>query len=514
MAISRRELLRRFGLTAASLPMLDAFRHSALAAPTAPAKRLVCIVNPHGVFAQHWLPFVPTTFPIGTASPGNLLQPPSAFLRPVPFSQRSGCTAIDLSSYGGALGPIFSPKWQPLKNKVAFLNNLSCSNKSVQGHTYTAQLGGYKNNDANGPAVQSMTGESIDVVIARKLNGRVPLVLKAPDAIDDVKSLEDASGGNSIQYANGTFSLLPALRDPFRVWDRLFASYQPPPPGTRDPVKRRTALLDRTLANVARLERDQRLSPFDRQRLDNHASILEAQRANLVAMTTSPPPVVAPPARPTGTPQNSTAEFNTAKGTLFRAQFKNAAAAIKLNKEQVVSISTGLENEWLTEGINLGGSQAYHADAGHLANPSLAIIEECRKTQLFIFDAIAEFLGDLDTVEDPSSGATYLDNTLVMIVPEHDGQPNGHLRGAFPVILAGGFGTFQGGRIYDYARPGQQPSNSSIYTGFSYSRVLQTVLGAFNVTTAERAHLDIQGELQTWMGADLTDWTLPLPGLI
>jgi Protein of unknown function (DUF1552) len=513
MAISRRELLRRFGLTAASVPLLDAFCQAAFAAPSAPAKRLVCIVNPHGVFTQHWLPFVPTTYPIATGSPGNLLQAPSAFLRKVAFTQRTGCTAIDLSSYSGALGPIFSAGWQPVKNKVAFLNNLSCSNKSVQGHTYTAQLGGYKNSDPNGPAVQSMTGESIDVVIARKLNGRVPLVLKAPDNIDDVKFLEDASGSNSIQFANGTFSLLPGLRDPFRVWDKLFAGYQAPPPGGRDPNQRRVALLDRTLANLARLERDQRLSTYDRHRLDNHAAILEAQRANVAAMTTSPPPVVAPPARPTGTPQNSTAEFNTAKGALFRAQFKNAAAAIKLNKEQVISINTGLENEWLTEGINLGGSQAYHADAGHLANPSLAIIEECRKTQLLIFDAIAEFLRDLDTVEDVASGATYLDNTLVVVVPEHDGQPNGHLRGAFPVILAGGFGSFQGGRLYDYARPGQQPANDSIYRGFSYSRLLQTVLSAFNVTTAERAHLDIQGEAQSWNGADLTDWTLPLPGL-
>ncbi len=359
-----------------------------------------------------------------------------------------------------------------------------------------------------------MTGESIDVVIGRKLNGRAPLVLKAPDYLDDVKYLEDASGGNSIQYANGTFAQLTALRNPFLVWDKLFANFMPPPPGQRDPISRRAALLDRTLTNVAKLARDQRLSTFDKQRLDNHAAILTSQRANLMTMTGTGTTTVSPPSRPTGTPQNSTAEFNTDKGTLFRAQFKNAAAAIKMNLEQVVSINTGLEDEWLTEGINLGGSQAYHGNAGHLANPSLAIIEECRKTQQFVFDAIAEFLADLDVVEDPSTGATYLDNTLVVIVPEHDGQPNGHLRGSIPVILAGGFGTFTGGTLYDYARPGQQPQSNSIYTGFSYSRLLTTVLDAFGVTSAERANLDLQGVAQSWMGADLTDWTLALPGLV
>ncbi len=151
MSITRRELMRRFGLTAASLPLLDVLPRTAGAAPTTPVKRLVCIVNNHGVFAQHWLPYVPTGFPISTSSPGNLLQAPSDFLRPVAFTQRTGCTAIDLTSYTGALGPIHSAAWQPLKKKVAFLNNLSCSNASVQGHTYTAQLGGYKNTTPTGP---------------------------------------------------------------------------------------------------------------------------------------------------------------------------------------------------------------------------------------------------------------------------------------------------------------------------------------------------------------------------
>jgi len=103
----------------------------------------------------------------------------------------------------------------------------------------------------------------------------------------------------------------------------------------------------------------------------------------------------------------------------------------------------------------------------------------------------------------------------VLIAVEHDGQPNGHLRGAIPSILAGGFGTFQGGLSYDYSRPQLQRANPAcIYTGFSYTRLIHTVLGAFGVTAAERATMDLQGVAQSWMGADLTDWTLPLTGLV
>lgn len=516
---SRRELLRRFGLAAGSLPLLDAMAERASADPLPPPKRLVCITLWHGIFAQHWLPYVPRTMPISTNSPGSMLRAPSQFLRPMPFEQRDGCAVIDLGGETGALGPVFSAKWQSIKAKTAFIHNLSCSNNVVQGHTASAMLGGYKNPDPTPgtPYGYSLTGETLDLVIGRKLNGREPLVLKAPDYIDDVRFLEDSVGPTIRRNSDGIgFEMAPCLRDPFQTWDRLFANDVPPPTGPRlrDPKNRRAALLERTLQAVQGISRDARLSTADRQRLANHASILEAQRA--VALIPSPPTPVAAtrPDRPTGRPGVDAAAFNLAKGELFRAQFRNGAAAIKMNKTQALTINTGLENEWLTEGINLGSSQAYHGSAGHLANPSEAVIEECRKAQQLVFDTIADFLIELDTLEDPATGSTYLDNTMVLVALEHDGRPNGHLRGAVPSILAGGFGTFDGGKVFDYSRPALwQPEDSCIYQGFSYSRLIHTVLGAFGVSAAERAHMDIQGVRQDWSGADITDWNLPLTGL-
>ena len=514
--------MRRFGLAAASLPLLEASR--AYATPPAPAKRLVSIVLRHGIFAQHLLPFVPSTLPISTASPGSLLKAPSTFLRPVAFEQRTGCTAIDLTPYSGALSPIFSAKWQAVKKKTAFINNLGCSNHSVQGHTSTAMLGGYKAPDDPGDqygGFVGLIGESIDVTVARVLNGRLPFTVTAPDNVNDIRSLEskDRRGGeiSFIKNSAGVFEPLPFLTDPIKTWDRLFASYMPPVvgPPKRDATQRRLALLERALGTSQAISRDQRLSAYDKQRLDNHASILEAQRTNLLNMPTLPvAATVMPPARPTGTPGATVDAFNEAKGRLYRAQFMNASAALKMNKEQVLTIHASLENEWLTEGVALGGSQAYHGNAGHLANPSLPIIEECRKTQQLVMDAIADFLVDLDVIEDPATGATYLDNTLVVITTEHDGRPNGHLRGAVSSVLAGGFGTFSGGKVYDYSRPALQTADSScIYQGYSYSRLLYTVLKAFNVPTSAQSGLAIQGEAQTWQGADITDWNLPLPGL-
>lgn len=520
---TRRELMQRLGLAAASLPFLDALGNRAWAGPTTP-KRLVSIVLNHGVFAQHWLPFVTTALPISSMSPGSMLKAPSEFLRPTAFTQKNGCTAIDLAPFTGALSPVFSAKWQALKAKTAFINNLGCSNHIVQGHTSTAMLGGYKAPNIPGDQYGEfvgMIGESIDVTVGRKLNGRVPLTLKAPDTRDDINALElaDVRGGQ-VSFrknpATGVFQVLPFLTDPIKTWDRLFASYMPPMMGPmkRDANERRVALLERTLLAVNRIRTDQRLSTWDRQRLDQHAGILESQRTNLANMTTPVTPSLAtPPARPGPAPMTTDA-FNEAKGRLYRAQFMNAAAALKMNKEQVITIDCGLENEWLTEGIGLGGSQAYHGNAGHLANPSLAIIEECRKTQQYVFDTIADFLAELDVLEDPATGSTYLDNTLVLITHEHDGRPNGHLRGSVPSVLVGGFGTFVGGKSYDFSRPQlQQASPDCIYTGFSHSRLLYTVLSAFGVTTPEQGDLAIQGEAQSWSGADITDWSLPLPGL-
>ncbi len=161
------------------------------------------------------------------------------------------------------------------------------------------------------------------------------------------------------------------------------------------------------------------------------------------------------------------------------------------------------------------GSQAYHLNAGHLTAPSAAIIEECRVVQQFIFDGIADFLTDLDQVEDPLTGATYLDNTLVYITLEHDGEPNGHLRFAVPSILAGGFGTFVGGKAYDYSRLAMGASTDSMgrHHGLSYTRMLNTLLSAFGCTASDSSTMAMQGIANTWFATDLTDWNKPLTGL-
>lgn len=518
-ALSRRELLRRFGLTAASVPLLEAFGARAFAQAATPKKRIVSIVAEHGLFPQHWLPHVPNTLPISTMSPGSLLQAPSAYLRPSAFTQRAGCKAIDLMPTTGALSPVFSAKWRSVLRKTLFLRDLGHSNRNVQGHTSTAMLGGFSNPQIDDPDISKrevLTGESLDVVVGRKLNGRAPLVLKGPDYIDDVRFLEGTFGSPSFRKNGASFERLSYFRDPVKVWDRLFSGFMPPSQPGRSKNDRRVALIDRTLKGVNGLLTDSRLSAYDREKLGAHAAILEQQKASISAMV--PPamaPLAMPPARPAlGDVSSTSALFAASKGSLFKAMLRNASGAIKLGSEQAVTIGLGLENDWLSDGLNLGGSQAYHGSAGHLTTPSLPTIEEVRKVQQFVFDAIADFLVDLDTVEDATTGATYLDNTLVFITFEHDGQPNGHLRFAMPSIFAGGFGKFQGGTLLDYATPAlAQESTYANYRGLSYSRAVFSILDFFGVTAAERANMDIQGVAQDWFGADLTGWNQPLTGL-
>ncbi len=530
--LTRREILKRFGLTAGSLPLLDALGRKAWAGGpdggtdagtyTPPPKRLVCIFIGHGIFAQNWVPFQPSTMPIGTDSPGSMLKAAKDYLRPVAFQQGQNCKIIDLDPFTGALSPIFSAKWQGLKAKTAFIHNLGCSNDLIQGHTNTATLGGYKNADTitGVPYGTVFTGETIDVVVGRKLNGQDPLVLKAPDTVDDVRFLQDAFSPSVHKTATG-YEFVPSFRDPRSVWDRLFSGYMPPVTGPkkRDPTDRRIALLDRTLSRISTIKTDSRLSGYDKQRLETHSGFLEGQRTHLQSMSSIPMvnPVV-PPQRVNDKGISDTGDtFAVAKAKLVRATYQNASAAIKMNKAQVVTIDAGLENGWVTEGIALDGN--YHGQGGHLANPSDANIEAIRQVQQLHFDAIADFLLDLDVLEDPVSGATYLDNTLVMIGTEHDGRPNGHLRAGLKSVLIGGFGTFKTGRIYDFSNPAwwnreNYDLTTGVYPGFSYGRLLRTVQDSFQLTAAEKAQMDIQAIYHDWwQTADITDADKPLPGL-
>lgn len=512
--ISRRELLKRFGLTAGALPLLPSLGAWAQTAQ-APRKRFVAITITHGIFAQHLLPFIPNNLSASTSSPGNLLTKPSDFMQKVAFTSRGDASVIDLGPYTQALSPIFSSKWQSIKAKTAFVRSLGVQNSVIQGHTSTAWLGGY--NAAN----SALLGESVDVAIARKLNGQLPLVLKTPDYLDDMKSLEDDFMSPTIANTAGTLAAVPALRDPARTWDKLFGnlSTTPPPPTARDPKDRRRALLQRTVSAITRLQNDQRLSQFDANKLAAHSQMLTDQVTALGTITQpQPSTTVTPPARPTIANVTDSAVFAANHGTLFKAQLKNASTALKMNLAQAITINAYQENEWLSDGLSLSGSQAYHLNAGHLANPSTAIIDMCRQVQLFLMDGIADFLADLDQVEDPATGETYLDNTLVYITFEHDGEPNGHLRFAVPVIMAGGFGTFQGGKLYDYSRAamGTTSDSQGRHHGLAYSRALYTLLDAFGLDASDRSTLGIEGvdAASGWFPTDMTDWNKGLTGLV
>ena len=520
MAFSRRELLVRFGLVAGSLPLLDAFGNAAWAGPAAPAKRLICITIPHGIFTHHWLPFVPNTRPVSTNSPGSFFPAPDTFFKKVPFQQRAECTVIDMLAMSGALSPTLSPKWQALKSKTAFISNLGGTNTEIQGHTSTAMLGGYKNPDPGGLPLGyvAFTGETIDVVVANKLVGRTPLVMRCPDVRWDAAGPEDPLSHSVRKGADGTFDYVPALRDPQKTWDLLFSSYVPPDPGSieRSPTARKLALLERTLANLTRLKRDSRLSAYDAQRIDKHANLIAAQRDNVVKLSHSEVSALAPPVRP-GPLTSDEAGFFAVKTAMFTAQWKNAAAAVMMNKSPVVSINTGLESGWVDRDFNI---DPYHGNAGHFAYPSAEAMEQVRKVQQFTFDAIADFLITLDVAEDPASGATYLDNSLVLITPEHDGRPNGHLRCAVPSIVAGGFGTFTPGKLYDFSLPAEwatpdtQKFDTGICRGLSHGRLLRTIANAFNVTAAELSAMDLQANDNWWNGASAIDAGKPLTGLV
>jgi hypothetical protein len=525
--INRRELLERLAGLGLATSVLNLGLPS-LGQAQADKKRFVTICVPHGVFNQNWLPFVPIDATPSSENPGQNLKAASAYMQRRTFTPRGvNVKEFDLSGITGDISPLFSPKWQKIKSKTLFTRSLGGHCQSTQGHTATAPLCGNKSN-----ANDFSPGESIDVVVARHL--KTPFIgFVIPTEPPLTTSYSEIASYFSMSYrknSSGQPERVPMLANPQKAWDTLFSKIVAEKNAkassvsvVRSPEERRKVMLDQTLLGYRELLSSSVLSAHDRDRIRSMEGLIAAQVKVVKPSDISDKQI---PARHDISKAMPNESYYENKESFLRMQFANAAAAIKANLSKVVSIYGAANGNWThafdaiaadgktsRDKLELAGGDPWHAYSHMLSETTPNDAVRFIKAQRHYFDLIADFLIDLDEVEDTSTGRTYLDNTLVLITFEHSGTPNGHSRETIPTLLVGGGGGFDGGRLLDFSTQ-QTSSRHGNFNGTSYSRVYMSIFEAFGVPkTTWESSMVIEHDAERNKGTEMTSWDKPLPAL-
>jgi hypothetical protein len=350
-------------------------------------------------------------------------------------------------------------------------------------HHTGGHLGNYARNDGNGSEGKSVQGDpwpTIDQVMAY-----------SSAFYPDLGGIKERSlymgtrpgmswGWSSPTTRTGTVQEVKAEASSLALFNRIFVP--PPTPGTNP----RKPIVDRVIENYRSLRNgNRRLSPADRQRLDDHLDRLaELQRR----LTVTRPASCGGVARPTDDSNKVGYSYQDPDKSRRKFQLYNdvIAAAFMCGTTRIAVVSVGdtfssFSGDW-------------HQDVAHkFATPSAQqlLVDGLRLT---FSGAMLDLVAKLDVEETP--GVTYLDNSLVQWTQE-SGQHT-HDSPSIPVVTFGAAaGYLKTGLFVDYrnqtTRGKLSSSGDPEYAGLTYGRWLGTVLQAMRVPPAEFQRAGIPG---------------------
>ena len=405
--LSRRRFLLGAGGAALALPFLPSMVTRAHAQAIRFPKRFIAIFSSNGQHDANWYP-----------------------TQPIDFKQTGpNIREIPLTDIPGPLSVVLGPEFDRFRKKMVLIRGLDAAVLNENTHIATKMLSGF--GEANPLRV------TIDQVMARS---------KAVYANEPwMRSLNVVIDGQSeMKYLplsvarNGTVvSPVVPYNDPTVVFQKLF-----PTPIGQDT---KASVIDSVSVEMKALLASPRLSSDDRQRLDAHLSFLrqiEQQTTMTSGNVCGRPPLV---------PIQDQEEKSAAD--ILRNYARLIVSSIKCDLCRVYGLQLAHTQEqrsfaWLT-----GVTATNHHNLTHDVN-----VEPLAKINQWYSALVAEFLNQLDVVEDPATGATYLDNSLVFWGNESGvyniktGNP--HYSNDMQVLLAGSAGgQIKTNRFINYQKP-------------------------------------------------------------
>ncbi|MDB6038218.1 MAG: hypothetical protein JWM99_2059 [Verrucomicrobiales bacterium] len=304
-----------------------------------------------------------------------------------------------------------------------------------------------------------LTGAKIDAQSARKYENSVScdqLMAEVTGEQTRFPSLELSISSGTGRPLNSTtlaFSRdgvpLPAEENPRQIFQRLFGEEPGGLAARRAKLGKRRSVLDAVFGEAKSLRLE--LGKDDRTKLDEylHAVRDVEQRAErLDSWLDVPKPVLD---KKLAAPfQRDVSKANA--GEYWRTMFDLIVLALRTDMTRVVTYMNGSEGNGLAI-PEIGISQARHNLSHHNGDP--VVLERLAKSDAFIMEQFAHFLGELRSVKDGDE--PLLDRTMVLF---GSGMSYGHSHSNsnLPILLAGGrsLGLKHGQHIdYNRTQPGQ-----------------------------------------------------------
>ena len=504
-SLSRRSLLRSTlaaaGVGAIGLPLLPSLlpRHAA-AAPGGFPKRFIALFSSNG---SRFRKYYPNEDEIGA----------------LPWIVRdAGANVRELALAdvpGDRISAVFGPEWNALRGKVNLVRGLDLVN-GTGDHYPSFMLSGHA-----GQGGVANLHESIDQILARSA--------KVYDAPPHVRSLHlQARGPQSPGHpisVDAQLNPIPNEIDPATAYAAIFGGLPAPDAPDLDvTAARRASVLTSLQADYLALRDNPRLGQADRQRLDSHVTLLDDLASRLSATTAAG--CVFPEA-PIPLDQEAT-DANLPQIT--KDHMDLIVAAIKCDLTRVVAFQMCSGTDTRTFSF-LGSTIAEdHHDISHDYSYAGGYELSAQKMGLignWYAQQVAYLLEQLDVVEDPLTGATYLDNSIVYWGNEF-GSGGSHYAYGMPVLLAGGGGgALRTGLYLDYREVGRkiqydyQGETAEIpdadFRGRCYNELLVTLLQGMGLEPADYESGGVAGigdYSGNYLGQyDLGDRRSPLPFL-
>jgi hypothetical protein len=277
---------------------------------------------------------------------------------------------------------------------------------------------------------------------------------------------------------------VPQTYSPQAAFDRLFGDFTPNL-SVEESARRKflkKSVIDAVLGDYNQLFNSARIGAVDRQRLDSHVSFIRDLEKRLEQDSPAPTGCSAPARPPT------MVEYRTSDlPRVLSNHIDVLVAAIRCDLTRVATLGMAFRGH--TYGSFLSSQTSHHHSMSH--ETSAASTAGLFEIDKFLGSKIAELATKLDVVEDPATGSTYLDNTLIYWGHELCGanEPGLQLNHEYidmPVLFVGGGSFLNTGRYVDYRRVGTgHRFHPTIWKGRPYNDVLVTILQAFGLAPAE-----------------------------